>query len=46
MGEAPPLAKHRFARRRTPATSVAGRTRHTSQRHEADEVEILSGVYV
>jgi chorismate synthase len=24
---------------------ATGRTRHTSQRHEADEVEILSGVY-
>ena len=24
---------------------ASGRTRHTSQRHEADEVEILSGVY-
>ncbi|MEO8743318.1 MAG: chorismate synthase [Lysobacteraceae bacterium] len=30
---------HDLARRAT------GRTRHTSQRHEADEVEILSGVY-
>ena len=30
---------HDLARRAT------GKTRHTSQRHEADEVEILSGVY-
>ena len=30
---------HDLARRAT------GRTRHTSQRHEADEVEILSGIY-
>ncbi len=30
---------HDLARRAT------GRTRHTSQRHESDEVEILSGVY-
>jgi chorismate synthase len=30
---------HDLARRAT------GRTRHTSQRHEADEVEIVSGVY-
>ena len=30
---------HDLSRRAT------GRTRHTSQRHEADEVEILSGVY-
>jgi len=27
------------------ARRATGRTRHTSQRHEADEVEILSGVY-
>ena len=31
--------RHDLERRAT------GRTRHTSQRHEADEVEILSGVY-
>ena len=31
--------RHDLARRAT------GKTRHTSQRHEADEVEILSGVY-
>jgi chorismate synthase len=31
--------RHDLQRRST------GRTRHTSQRHEADEVEILSGVY-
>lgn len=27
------------------ARRATGRTRHTSQRHEADEVEIISGVY-
>ena len=27
------------------ARRATGKTRHTSQRHEADEVEILSGVY-
>ncbi|MEO8459868.1 MAG: chorismate synthase [Dokdonella sp.] len=27
------------------ARRASGRTRHTSQRHESDEVEILSGVY-
>ncbi len=27
------------------ARRASGRTRHTSQRHEADDVEILSGVY-
>jgi chorismate synthase len=36
---APEEFAHDLARRAT------GRTRHTSQRHEADEVEILSGVY-
>ncbi|MCM2338805.1 MAG: chorismate synthase, partial [Lysobacter sp.] len=36
---APEDFRHDLARRAT------GRTRHTSQRHEADEVEILSGVY-
>lgn len=36
---APEDFTHDLARRAT------GRSRHTSQRHEADEVEILSGVY-
>jgi chorismate synthase len=36
---APEDFAHDLARRAT------GRTRHTSQRHETDEVEILSGVY-
>jgi chorismate synthase len=36
---APEDFRHDLERRAT------GRTRHTSQRHEADEVEILSGVY-
>src|SRR5687768_9504883 len=36
---APDDFRHDLERRAT------GRTRHTSQRHEADEVEILSGVY-
>jgi chorismate synthase len=36
---APEEFAHDLARR------APGRTRHTSQRHEADEVEILSGVY-
>ncbi|HEY5780826.1 MAG TPA: chorismate synthase [Lysobacter sp.] len=36
---APDDFRHDLDRRAT------GRTRHTSQRHEADEVEILSGVY-
>lgn len=36
---APQDFAHDLARRAT------GKTRHTSQRHEADEVEILSGVY-
>jgi chorismate synthase len=36
---APEDFAHDLARRAT------GRTRHTSQRHEADEVEILSGTY-
>ena len=27
------------------ARRATGKSRHTSQRHEADEVEILSGVY-
>ena len=36
---APADFAHDLARRAT------GKTRHTSQRHEADEVEILSGVY-
>jgi chorismate synthase len=36
---APEEFSHDLGRRAT------GRTRHTSQRHEADEVEILSGVY-
>ena len=36
---APDDFAHDLARRAT------GKTRHTSQRHEADEVEILSGVY-
>ena len=36
---APEAFRHDLARRAT------GRSRHTSQRHEADEVEILSGVY-
>jgi chorismate synthase len=36
---APEEFRHDLGRRAT------GRSRHTSQRHEADEVEILSGVY-
>ena len=35
----PAMFRHDLERRAT------GRSRHTSQRHEADEVEILSGVY-
>ena len=37
------LAPEDFAR--DLARRATGRSRHTSQRHEADEVEILSGVY-
>ena len=39
MGIAPADFAHDLARRAT------GKSRHTSQRHEADEVEILSGVF-
>src|SRR5688572_5393295 len=38
-----PLAPDDF--RRDLDRRATGRTRHTSQRHEADEVEILSGVH-
>ena len=37
------IAPHDFTR--DLARRATGRSRHTSQRHEADEVEILSGVY-
>ena len=39
LATAPAEFRHDLDRRAT------GRSRHTSQRHEADEVEILSGVY-